>query len=71
MHILKILSKFANETKKNFESFSAAAEKALLEYYWPGNIRELHKCLKRTLRNADNNVITADCIDFGGFSFPQ
>ncbi len=50
---------------------SEDAIERLQEYDWPGNIRELHKCLKRTLRNADNNVITADCIDFGGFSFPQ
>lgn len=41
------LAEFANETKKNFESFSASAEKALLEYYWPGNIRELENSIER------------------------
>ncbi len=43
----------------------------LQEYSWPGNIRELHKCLQRAKMNCGNNVITADSIDFGGISFPQ
>ncbi len=41
------LTKFSNETKKNFEGFSASAEKALYEYYWPGNVRELENSIER------------------------
>lgn len=41
------LSKFAEETKKNFQGFTAAAEKVLLEYYWPGNVRELENSVER------------------------
>lgn len=43
----------------------------LEDYSWPGNIRELHKCLKRACYNCSNNVITADAIDFGEISIPQ
>ena len=43
----------------------------LQEYSWPGNIRELHKCLQRAKMNCGNNVITVDSIDFGGINFPQ
>ena len=41
------LSKFANETKKNFQGFTATAEKVLLDYYWPGNVRELENSVER------------------------
>ncbi len=41
------LAEFANETKKNFEGFSSTAEKTLLDYYWPGNIRELENSIER------------------------
>ena len=35
------------KTKKNFEGFSSTAEKTLLDYYWPGNIRELENSIER------------------------
>lgn len=41
------LKKFSNETKKNFVDFSPEAQTLLMEYYWPGNIRELENCIER------------------------
>lgn len=43
----------------------------LEEYSWPGNIRELHKCLKKASRQCHNKLITADIIDFGDINFLQ
>lgn len=44
----------------------------LLENYdWPGNIRELHTCLRRAVKNSSNKVITAESIDFGDINFLQ
>ena len=41
------LTKFRNETKKNFEGFSTSAINALYSYYWPGNVRELENSVER------------------------
>lgn len=43
----------------------------LENYNWPGNIRELHKCLNRASINCVNKVITIDSIDLCDISFPQ
>lgn len=52
-------------TKKTYVHFSEAAFKKLEEYDWPGNIRDLHQCLKRALSSCTNGIIDSDLIDFG------
>lgn len=42
------LAKFCKETKKVFSGFSAEAQRALIHYYWPGNIRELENIIERS-----------------------
>ena len=44
---LFFMKKFNDETKKNFVGFSENALNALLNYYWPGNIRELENSVER------------------------
>ncbi|MBQ0040051.1 MAG: sigma-54-dependent Fis family transcriptional regulator [Treponema sp.] len=36
-----------SETHKSFKGFSEAAKKAMLDYMWPGNIRELQNTIER------------------------
>ncbi len=43
-------------------SLSPAAENALLDYTWPGNIRELKHCLERACVLSNQVVLTADLL---------
>ena len=50
---------------------SEDALELLEEYDWPGNIRELHKCLNRACSYGTNRKITADLIDLGAINIPK
>jgi DNA-binding NtrC family response regulator len=52
------------EFGKNISGFVVAAEKMLLKYNWPGNIRELKHTIKRATLLAENNEIEADHLSF-------
>ncbi|MCG9730194.1 phage shock protein operon transcriptional activator [Shewanella sp. Isolate13] len=46
-----------------FEGFSSAASRQLMEYHWPGNIRELKNVVERSVyRNADTNAAIEQII---------
>jgi two-component system, NtrC family, response regulator AtoC len=49
------MDRFARQFKKPFREISAAAEPVLVDYPWPGNIRELRNLFERTvlLENAE------------------
>ncbi len=46
-------------------ALNSQALKALLDYHYPGNVRELENILERALALAENNVITADDLQLG------
>jgi two-component system response regulator AtoC len=46
---LEILQQFNGELKKSFTGFTAAAADLLVQYPWPGNIRELRNVIERTM----------------------
>jgi DNA-binding NtrC family response regulator len=43
------MERFARQFKKPFRDMSPAAERVLLDYPWPGNIRELRNLFERTV----------------------
>jgi DNA-binding NtrC family response regulator len=45
--IMLLARHFLNENSNTNKKLSAAAEELLLNYSWPGNIRELSNCMKR------------------------
>jgi two-component system, NtrC family, response regulator len=54
-----LLIKFNQEFNKQIQGFTEAAMQAMLQYSWPGNIRELQNKLKSAVILADNKYITA------------
>jgi DNA-binding NtrC family response regulator len=50
------LKKFAVPLGKRISGFTAAAERALMEYSWPGNIRELQNVIERAVILASEEI---------------
>ena len=53
------VERFAKAFKKPFRGMSDAAERALVEYPWPGNIRELKNLMERTILLENAEVMEA------------
>ena len=55
------LTRFNQEMGRRIEGFSDAAKQALLEYSWPGNIRELKNVVERAVvLNTKNRIEVTD-----------
>lgn len=63
------LGKANAELNRNVTGFSVEAEKALLAYSWPGNLRQLKNCVKRAVLLAQDNIITPAELDSDVFQF--
>ncbi|MBW7467029.1 sigma-54 dependent transcriptional regulator [Pontibacter aydingkolensis] len=50
------------ELEKNITGFDAAAEEVMLNYRWPGNLRELKNVIKRAVLLTKGNVITTQVL---------
>ena len=57
------LEKFALENGKPIKSISSSAQKMLLSYKWPGNIRELENSIERAVIMAQGPEITPGLLD--------
>ncbi len=57
-----LLDAEAAQHGKPRRSLSPAAESALLDYPWPGNIRELKHCLERACVLSNQSVLTAEML---------
>ena len=57
--------KFCGELKKKIDGVSPDAQKMLMRYHWPGNIRELENAVERAVLLTEASSITADDLRLG------
>ncbi len=62
------LSKYNKRTRKNINSISPDIKKALMEYDWPGNIRELENTVERAVVLSKGNQIELESLVYHGIS---
>ena len=58
------LADFCQQSRMDNLTISKEACKFMLEYSWPGNIRELKAVIERAALMAENNIITVDDLTF-------
>jgi DNA-binding NtrC family response regulator len=58
------VKRFARETNRDVDSVDSDAMKILMEYEWPGNIRELENVLERAVVTSRKRVITAEAFAY-------
>jgi len=58
------LKKYNEENGKNVNSVSKEAMECLLNYHWPGNIRELENCMERAVILAPGETIYKEYLPF-------
>ncbi len=62
------LEKYNRRARKNINSISAEVKKALMEYDWPGNIRELENTIERAVVLSKGNEIEVESLVYHGIS---
>ena len=60
--------KFSGDLKKKIDGIAPDAQKMLMRYHWPGNIRELQNALERAVLLTEERVITTDDLRLGEVS---
>ncbi len=59
------IRRFAGELKKRIDSLDPDAQKLLMRYNWPGNIRELENTIERAMLLAEGRSIASDDLRLG------
>src|SRR5687767_15643291 len=62
------VKKFAGELKKRLDGLDNDAQKLLVRYNWPGNIRELENAIERAALLAESAMIQSDDLRLGDYS---
>ncbi len=60
------LHRFARETNRDVDAINDEAMKILVDYPWPGNIRELENVLERAVVTSRTWAITPDAFSYLG-----
>ena len=60
------MERFAKQFKKPFRDISEAAERVLIDYPWPGNIRELRNLMERTILLENGETLDPHHLKLGG-----
>lgn len=68
---LHFLHTFAGKYHKLIKTIHTEAQKALLSYHWPGNIRELQHVIERAVIMSDGNEIIAEDLQLSPQKFDQ
>lgn len=58
------LQRFARETNRHVDSISDSAQKILVDYPWPGNIRELENVVERAVVTSKKRIITPESFAY-------
>jgi Nif-specific regulatory protein len=59
------IRRFSGELKKKIDGLEAEAQKLLMRYNWPGNIRELENAIERAMLLTESRAITTDDLRLG------
>jgi Nif-specific regulatory protein len=59
------IHRFSGELKKRIDAVSPDAEKMLMRYNWPGNIRELENAIERAMLLTEGTTIAASDLRLG------
>jgi DNA-binding NtrC family response regulator len=59
------VKKFSGELKKKLDGLDPEAQKMLMRYNWPGNIRELENSIERAILMTESQFIGSDDLRLG------
>jgi len=59
------IRRFSGELKKKIDGLEPEAQKLLMRYNWPGNIRELENAIERAMLLTESRAITTDDLRLG------
>jgi PAS domain S-box-containing protein len=60
------IKKFSEKMQKNISGLSSGSKEAIMQYAWPGNIRELENTLSRCMYICDGEYITEENLAMAG-----